>query len=121
VPEDLTDYTSAPSSKILDRHGRLLYEMLAPYTGSHSPVPLDEIPLALRQATIAVEDANFYRHAGFDPAGILRSLWANWREGEIVMGGSSITLQLARLLLLSPDVRFERTVVRKLRVAVLAW
>lgn len=121
APEDLTNYTSAPSSKILDRQGRLLYEMLPPYTGSHSPIPLDEIPLALRQATIAVEDANFYRHAGFDPAGILRSLWVNWREGEIVMGGSTITQQLARLLLLSPDERFERTVVRKLREAVLAW
>ncbi|MBN1920608.1 MAG: penicillin-binding protein 1C [Anaerolineae bacterium] len=121
MPDNLTDYTSAPSSKILDRHGRLLYEMLPPYTGLHSPVPLDEIPLALRQATIAVEDANFYRHAGFDPAGILRSLWANWREGEVVMGGSTITQQLARLLLLSPSERFERTVARKLREVVLAW
>lgn len=120
-PEDLTDYTSAPSSKILDRHGRLLYEMLPPNSGSHSPVPLDAIPLALRQATIAVEDANFYRHAGFDPVGVFRALWANLREGEVVMGGSTITQQLARLLLLSPGERFERTLVRKFREAVLAW
>ncbi|HRU94888.1 MAG TPA: hypothetical protein P5195_06655, partial [Anaerolineae bacterium] len=50
APDDLTAYTSAPTSKIYDRQGRLLYEMLPPYTGLHTPVPLEAIPLPLRQA-----------------------------------------------------------------------
>lgn len=120
APDDLTGYTAAPSSKIYDRHGRLLYEMPPPYTGFHTPVALDDIPLALRQATIATEDANFYRHPGFDLVGVARALWANLRGGEVVMGGSTLTQQLARILVLSPSERTERTLVRKFREVVLA-
>ena len=45
-------YAAAPSSKIYDRYGRLLYEMPPPHTGSHTPVPLSDVPLVLRQAII---------------------------------------------------------------------
>lgn len=120
APADLTAYTSAPTSKIYDRQGRLLYEMLPPYTGLHTPVPLEAIPLPLRQATLAVEDASFYRHPGFDLRGILRALWQNLRHGEVVMGGSTIPQQLARILLLSPSERTQQTLARKFREVVLA-
>ena len=119
-PEDLDRYTTAPSSKIYDRYGRLLFEMPPAYAGFHSPLTLEEIPLALRQATVATEDASFYLNPGFDPVGVMRALWWNFRGGEVVMGGSTITQQLARLLLLSPEERSERTVARKLREIMLA-
>ena len=116
----LYGYAAAPSSKIYDRYGRLLYEMPPPETGRHSPVPLEEVPMALRQALIATEDATFYQNPGVDGWAILRAIWINVRGGEILSGGSTITQQLARNLLLSPEERYEQTLARKLREAVLA-
>jgi penicillin-binding protein 1C len=112
---------AAPSTKILDRHGRLLYEIIDPHRGKHTPVALDAIPLACRQATIATEDANFYSNPGVDLVGILRAVWINLRGGETLSGGSTITQQLARNLLLSPEERSQRTLTRKLRESILAW
>jgi 1A family penicillin-binding protein len=114
-------YAAPPSSKIYDRYGRLLYEMPPPHTGSHSPVPLSDVPLALRQAIIATEDATFYSNPGVDARAILRAVWINLRGGEILSGASTLTQQLARNLLLSPEERYERTLDRKLREAILAW
>ncbi len=119
--DNLYDYTAAPSSKIYDRRGRLLFEMPPPHGGRHSPVPLEEIPESLRQAVIATEDARFYQHPGVDAWAIVRALWINVRGGEILSGGSTITQQLARNLLLSPEERYAQTLRRKMREAVLAW
>jgi membrane peptidoglycan carboxypeptidase len=82
---------------------------------------LGEIPLALRQAIIATEDASFYRNPGVDLRAVARALWANLRSGEIVSGGSTITQQVARNLLMAPDERTERTWQRKVREAWLAY
>ena len=117
----LYGYAAAPSSKIYDRHGRLLFEMPPPHAGRHSPVPLEEIPPALRQALVATEDASFYQNPGVDAWAIVRAVWINLRGGEILSGGSTLTQQLARNLLLSPEERYERTLTRKLREAILAW
>ncbi|MEA3345626.1 MAG: transglycosylase domain-containing protein, partial [Chloroflexota bacterium] len=114
-------HTAAPSTKIYDRRGRLLFEAIAPYGGKHTPLPLEEMPLYLRQATVATEDASFYANPGIDLRGILRALLTNLREREAVAGGSTITQQLARNLLLSPEERAQRTLRRKLREAILAW
>jgi 1A family penicillin-binding protein len=95
--------------------------MPPPYTGRHSPVSLDEMPEALRQATVATEDASFYENPGVDGRAILRSAWLNLRSGQIVSGASTITQQLARNLLMSPEERYEQTLTRKLREAILAW
>ncbi len=111
----------APSSLILDRRGRLLYEIIDPHAGAYRPVPLDEIPPALRQAVIATEDATFYDNPGVNVRSILRAAWLNLRSGQIVSGGSTITQQLARNLLMTPDERVERTMGRKLREALLAY
>jgi len=119
--DNLYDYTAAPSSKIYDRQGRLLFEMPPPYSGRHSPIPLDEMPESLRQAVIATEDARFYQNPGVDAWAIVRALWINVRGGEILSGGSTITQQLARNLLMAPDERYARTLTRKMREAVLAW
>ena len=114
-------YAAPPSSKIYDRYGRLLFEMPPPHTGSHSPVPLSDVPLALRQAIIATEDATFYDNPGVDARAILRAVWINLRGGEVLSGASTLTQQLARNLLLSPEERYELTLGRKLREALLAW
>lgn len=69
---------------------------------------LDEIPLVLQQATIAVEDSRFYRHPGFDVEGILRALLVNLQTGEVLEGGSTITQQLAKNLFLRQEKTFGR-------------
>ncbi len=101
-PDQLYQHRSAPSTRILDRHGRLLYEIIDPHAGHHTPLALEQIPPACQQATIATEDANFYANPGVDPAGILRAAWINLRGGEVLAGGSIIIQQLARNLLLDP-------------------
>jgi 1A family penicillin-binding protein len=119
--DDLHGYAAASSSKVYDRHGRLLFEMPPPHSGRHSPIPLDEMPEALRDAIIATEDASFYENPGVDGWAIVRALWINLRGGEVLSGGSTITQQLARNLLMSPEERYQQTLARKSREAVLAW
>jgi 1A family penicillin-binding protein len=118
---DLSAGLHTPSIRITDRRGRLLYEVIGEETGRHTVVPLDEIPQACRDATVATEDAHFYTNPGVDFLAIVRALWTNLRGGEIVSGGSTITQQVARNLLLDPRERAERTLERKLRESILAW
>ena len=120
-PNRLYERATAPSTQIYDRHGRLLYEILDPHGGAHNPTSLDEIPPACVNATIATEDASFYHNPGVDAWAIARALWINVRGGEILSGGSTITQQLARNLLLSPEERTDISLERKLREAILAW
>ncbi|MCD6520803.1 MAG: transglycosylase domain-containing protein, partial [Anaerolineae bacterium] len=105
--------TFSSSSWILDRKGRLLYEIIDPHKGAHRPVSLEEIPIVLQWAVIATEDASFYRNPGLDVLAMLRALWMNLREGRIVSGGSTITQQLVRNVLLSPEERTEKSLWRK--------
>jgi len=121
APGSLPASTVAPSTILYDRYGRVLYEIIDPHVGRHQPVPLEEIPLYLRQATIATEDATFYQNPGVDLRAIIRALWINLRGGEVLAGGSTITQQLARNLLLSPEERAQRTLTRKLRESILAY
>jgi membrane peptidoglycan carboxypeptidase len=71
-------------------------------------------------ATIATEDKDFYNHPGFDPWAIVRALWENYRTEGQGGGASTITQQLARNLLLSPEERIQRTYTRKAREIILA-
>ena len=64
----------APSSLILDRDGRVLYEIIDPHAGSHQPLPLDAIPEALWQGVVATEDATFFSNPGFDLRAIARAV-----------------------------------------------
>jgi penicillin-binding protein 1C len=110
-----------PSVRITDRSGRLLYEVLPETGGRNTVLSIENIPQCLKDATIAVEDKNFYTNPGVDLTGILRAMWINLKGGETIAGGSTITQQVARNLLMSQDERTERTLRRKLREAVLAW
>jgi penicillin-binding protein 1C len=117
-PATITANLHSPSLRITDRNGRLLYDALPAVGGRHTVVDLETIPLTLRQATIATEDSHFYQNPGVDPIGILRSFWINLTGGETLAGGSTITQQVARNLLLDPT---ERSLRRKLRETLLAW
>ena len=77
----------------------------------------DLIPVRIKQAFVAAEDSSFYQHEGISLGDILRALWVNLRERRIVQGGSTITQQVAKTLLLSP----ERKLSRKIREAILAY
>ncbi len=118
--DDLDAGLALPSTRIYDRHQRLLYEILPPEQGRNTALPLADIPQHCVNAAIATEDANFYNHPGVDITGIVRALWINLRGGEVLAGGSTITQQTARLLLLDPQQRLDRTLRRKLREMVLA-
>ncbi|HUV94205.1 MAG TPA: PBP1A family penicillin-binding protein [Anaerolineae bacterium] len=118
---EIRDRTLAQSTLILDRNGRLLYEIVDPHAGAHRPLELDEIPLVLRQAIIATEDVSFYRNPGVDLRAIVRALWINLRSGRTVSGASTITQQLARNVLLGSQERYEKSWSRKVREAVLAY
>lgn len=120
APDALITRASTGTTKITDRHGQLLYEILDPRTGSRTRVSLPDVPLYLRQAAVATEDATFYTNPGVSPRAIVRALYLNTREGEVVSGGSTITQQVARLVLMTPRERTQRTLVRKLREAILA-
>ncbi len=110
-----------PTTQILDRNGRLLYEIIDPNAGKQINLSLSSLPQACIQATIATEDSRFYQHPGVDPIAILRATWQNMRAGgEIVSGASTLTQQLARTLLLEPHERYDQSLRRKLREAWIA-
>lgn len=105
--------TQGFSTKILDRNGNLLYDVYA--NQNRTPVVLANIPLYLRQATISVEDKNFYTHNGFDPVGMLRGFSRIFTTGR-AEGGSTLTQQLVKNVLLTND----RSLIRKIKEFVLA-
>jgi penicillin-binding protein 1C len=119
--EDLKTHASQfETTRILDRNGNELYEILDPSAGRRTYVPLSQISPVLVGATIATEDQGFYSHPGFDPVAILRALWENYKTNGQGGGASTITQQLARALLLSPEERAQRTISRKAREIILA-
>lgn len=109
-----------PSTRVYDRHGVLLYEIGQPERGRNKAIALSDLPEQCVNAFIATEDANYWHHVGIDLVGILRAVWLNLRGGEVVAGGSTITQQTARLLLLDPLGQSERTLQRKLKEMALA-
>lgn len=80
------------------------------------PMQKEDVPQVLKDAVVAAEDRNFWTHEGIDPEGLIRAALTNYREGEVVQGGSTITQQYVKARYLSS----ERTISRKLNEAVLA-
>lgn len=113
-PELLTSRIQAQATKIFDKEGELLYNIYA--DENRTPVKLTEIPEYVRQATISIEDKDFYKHGGFSITGILRSLYDLIAHRKIEGGGSTLTQQLVKNALLSS----EQTVTRKLKELILA-
>jgi penicillin-binding protein 1C len=119
--DDLRDKAAQfETTRILDRNGNILYEILDPTAGRRSYESLDNISPYLVAAIVATEDKGFYSHPGFDATAIGRAFLQNYQGGETVSGASTITQQLARMLLFSPEERSEITYMRKVREAILA-
>lgn len=110
------EYTEIPqSSKIYDRNGKLLFDVFEDQNRTY--VALSDIPLTLQHATIAIEDKDFYKHQGINPiGGVLRAISATITGGSL-QGGSTLTQQLVKSALLTP----ERTITRKIREIILAY
>ena len=108
------------TTRILDRNGQVLYEILDPNAGRRNYIPLSQISPNLLAATIATEDKEFYTNPGFDLPAMIRALWENYRTDGQGGGASTITQQLARALLLSAEERSQRTYTRKTREIILA-
>lgn len=117
LPDELAGRASSfQSTRIYDRNGVLLNETFDPNEGRRVAVSLDRISPWLRQATIATEDANFYRHPGVDPIALARAVYYAVREREFVSGASTIPQQLVKLVFLTS----ERSATRKIKEAILA-
>lgn len=112
-PKDLITKRPALTTKIYDRNHQLLYKVYS--NENRSLVSLKDLPPFVIQATLAIEDAGFYDHVGFSIRGILRAIENNLLKNT-TQGGSTITQQLVKLTLLSP----EKTLQRKLKELVLA-
>lgn len=113
-PKKLTKTPAPVSTQILDRNGKLLYEI---YTDQNrTPIKLDSLPDHVKNSTISIEDKNFYSHHGLDFFGIARAFFKTV-TGQRLEGGSTITQQLVKIGLLQDP---SRTVTRKFREAILA-
>jgi penicillin-binding protein 1A len=110
----LKDYQPSIVTTVYDDNDSLIAEF---YLERRIVVPLEQIPQRLIEAFVSAEDSRFFEHEGIDFLGILRALWKNIKAGGIVQGGSTITQQVTKSLLLSP----ERSFTRKLREAILAY
>ena len=112
--ETLKNYRPATITKFFSEDGEIIGEF---FMEKREVVSLDRIPHHLVQAFIAGEDARFFQHKGLDYIAILRAFFRNIFSGEIVQGGSTITQQVVKSLLLSP----EKSFTRKIREAILAF
>jgi penicillin-binding protein 1A len=109
----VTDYRPLRASQLFSADGEMIGQF---YVEERVLLPIEQIPLTVRRAFVAAEDARFFSHGGVDYLGILRAAWANLRAGHVVQGGSTITQQVAKLLIVGK----ERSLARKVREAMLA-
>ena len=106
-PASLKNGDITATTKIYDRNGTLLYEIYA--DENRTPVKLAEVPKFVKEATIAIEDKEFYRHEGFSVNGIIRAIVHNLSSDNLE-GGSTITQQLIRSAFLTPEKTWERKI-----------
>lgn len=113
-PKQLSFQQAPLTSKIFDRNGTLLYQIYA--SQNRTLVPLSSVPKYLRDATIAIEDKNFYKNSGVDISAIIRAAIADI-SGKPLQGGSTITQQLIKSTLLTPEISIKR----KIKEIILAF
>lgn len=114
-PEVFSENQINQATKIYDRTGEVLLSSIYGEE-KRTYVDIENIPLVLKQAVIATEDAKFYQHYGIDISGILRALKVNLKDGSLSQGGSTITQQLIRSTFLTP----QKTIERKVKEIILA-
>src|SRR6187551_2743935 len=120
LPAGLLDAPSNPSTLVVDRHGVPLHEALSSEQTRGVLLRAEALPPALVSATIAAEDRRFWQHVGIDPIAVVRALKANLLEGRVAEGGSTITQQVAKLLLNRATPSRSRGIVAKVYEAVIA-
>lgn len=114
-PKNIGKINYQLSTHIYDRNGKILYEIYRDQ--NRTPISLSQLPKYVIQATIAIEDKDFYNHKGVDLiGGVLRAIKENIFNKGGIQGGSTITQQLVKSALLSP----ERTWERKIKEIILA-
>ncbi len=111
---ELIEKKQAMTTKILDRNNHLLFSIYE--DENRTPIALNQVAPSLLQATVAIEDQNYYKHNGFDLKAITRAFIKNQQTGNKVQGASTITQQLVKLRLLTR----EKTFVRKIKEIILA-
>src|SRR4051794_13711878 len=111
--EHISDYHPRQLVRVLDRDGKLIGEI---GTERRTLVPLSQIPKVFLDAVVAAEDPSFYQHGGLDYRGILRAAFEDLRQGRLAQGGSTITQQVVKQMLGTP----QKTVRRKIQEAILA-
>lgn len=110
----LAEYKPLLVSEVFDRNGKKFGEF---FREKRILVPYDQIPKDVINAFIAAEDGAFFKHGGLNYQAIIRSIFANIRSGKKSQGGSTITQQVARSLMLSS----EKTYTRKIKEVLLTW
>lgn len=115
----LKDLDFAETTIIYDREGNVLYNIFTEENRKY--VPLSYIASDVVDATLAVEDKNFYQHWGFDVFGIVRAQLKNLEEDDIAQGASTITQQLAKNIFLSPERTYERKIKELLLSLQIEW
>ncbi|MBI4457961.1 PBP1A family penicillin-binding protein [Candidatus Uhrbacteria bacterium] len=109
----LTEYEPMKVTRVLSAEGEVIGEF---FLEKRIVVGLDAIPVHVRQAFVAAEDKRFYRHHGIDKWRILKAAETNLQEGKTVQGGSTITQQVVKQLLVGKESSFER----KFKEAIMA-
>jgi len=117
LPEDLSQYRTwrpPTTCRVYAADGSLVDEF---YVERRVWVDLDTLPEHVWRAFLVAEDRRFFDHPGVDLFGIARAALENWRAGETVQGGSTLTQQLVKNLMVGDEVSYER----KLKEAILAY
>lgn len=112
--KNLSEFKPGVVTKIYSANEKEVIKTFTAYSFERKDI--SEIPDLMKKAVIATEDKSFYKHKGFDPVGLARSVLVNIKSGRFAQGASTITQQLARILFLSN----ERSLDRKLREFVIA-
>jgi penicillin-binding protein 1A len=112
--DTLADYRPPIITRVLSDDGSVIAEL---FEERRIIAPVSKMPKQLVQAFVAAEDANFFKHQGIDIVSIIRAAIKNIKAGGIVQGGSTITQQVAKSLLLTPERKFKR----KFKEAILAY
>ncbi len=110
---EMEEYTPSLTTKVFDRNNRLIHEFSIE---KRSMVPLEDIPVDLQNAVVAMEDRDFFKHAGFSLRGIFRALIYDLSTGRAKQGASTLTQQLSRGVFLTQEKKF----IRKIREIILA-
>ena len=115
LPDPSQNVLAAGDVVVLDRNGKLI-EDWSPAGHYHVTLTIDQMGKYAPKAVLAAEDRNFYTHGALEPMSIARAAWVNVTTGGVHQGGSTITQQLVKIQLLTP----ERSLTRKLQEVVLA-